>query len=136
MIHMFENKLLALSCLCAVSGMASLQAHAVVSVPLISERNAHWVESAMCSVVLKTQIEAGQPLLPGNPIESMAVLPANCSGNVMEHATVSGGIRYLLQSGFRMTGVSHQTTALRTNPDGKVELLISAIYALERPQLQ
>lgn len=98
------------------------------------DRNAFWVESTVCSVVVKTSIDAVKPLSGGNPIETLAGVKANCTGNMMVQAEVQGGVRLLLQQGFRVTSLSHQITPLRTDGGGNVMLLISAMFTLERPQ--
>lgn len=97
------------------------------------DRNAVLADSAVCTVVIKTSIEASQVLAAGNPIDGLSSMPATCNGNMMMQLVVGGGVRQMLVTGYRLIGVSHQVTALATSPSGKAELLISAVFALERP---
>lgn len=102
---------------------------------------AFWVESSVCTVLVKAPIDAARPLQAGTPIDLLASMPAICTSSVTGQAPVPGGVRSLLVAGFRITAVSHTVSALPvvaaaagTPADGRVELLISAIFALERPQ--
>ena len=96
---------------------------------------AYWIEINTCSVVLRTSIELNQKLQPNTPIDQLSSMPAICTSNVSGQNLVSGGVRNLIGSGHRITGISHQVTVLPTvSTDGKVELLISAIFILEKPQ--
>jgi hypothetical protein len=105
---------------------------AAASIPTV-DQNSYWVENVICTAIVKTNFEASRNLAVGNPIEELVVMPANCSGNMMVKTIVNGGVRQLLQSGFRVVSVSHQVTTLVADPTGKAELLISALFALERP---
>jgi hypothetical protein len=106
---------------------------AVIAPPEV-DRNAFWIESTVCSVVVKTPIDATKPLLAGNPIATLAGITANCTGNMMVQNEVQGGVRLLLQQGYRIRALSHQVTPLHSDAESKVDLLISAIFTLERPQ--
>jgi hypothetical protein len=117
-------------------GTESVALAAAVVAPLAIDGDALWIESAVCSVVVKTPIDATWPLLAGNPIETLVGITTNCTGNMMVQNEIRGGVRLLLRQGFRIRGLSHQVTPLRTDPDGKVELLISAMFTLERPAIK
>ena len=113
---------------------------AVVLGPELQPR-AFWVESSVCTVLVKAPIDATRPLQAGTPIDLLTSMPAICTHSVTGQAPVPGGVRSLLMAGFRITAVSHTVSALPvaaaaagTPADGRVELLISAIFALERPQ--
>lgn len=97
------------------------------------DANSYWVENVVCTSIVKTSIDVSRGLSAGNPIEGLSLMPVNCSGNMMTNTLVSGGVRQMLQSGFRLVSVSHQVTTLATDQTGKAELLISALFALERP---
>jgi hypothetical protein len=101
-----------------------------------ADTKAFWVESTVCTVVVKTPIDAVRPIQAGTPIDLLTSLPAICTSSVTGQNQVQGGIRSLLTAGFRVTGVSHQVAVLSpAGGDGKAELLISAILSLERQQL-
>lgn len=117
----------------AGSANANLRVTTVEQSGASIDRNAVLADSAVCTVVLKTSIEASQALGTGNPIDSLMTMPATCTGNMLTHTQMPGGVRQMLVSGFRLIGVSHQVTTLVTTPTGKAELLISAMFALERP---
>lgn len=104
------------------------QAHAgVINIP------PDWAtESAICTVVLRAPIDASKPLQPSNPMDAMASLPAVCTGNIMQQMTIAGGVRQMMTMNFRVTTVSHQVTPIKSDPDGKTELLITAFYGMER----
>src|ERR1035437_6599690 len=85
------------------------------------DRGAFWIESTVCSVVVKTTIDAVNPLLSGNPVETLAGIPANCTGNMMVQSEIQGGVRLLLQQGFRVTSVSHQITPLLADGGSRSE---------------
>ena len=112
----------------ACAGFASAGAN----IPTV-DQSAYWVENVVCTAVVKTSIEASRNLIAGNPIEALVIMPANCSGNMMANSVVNGGVRQMLQSGFRLVSVSHQVTTLVADQTGKAELLISALFALDRP---
>ena len=96
---------------------------------------AFWVDSTTCSVLLKSPIDASKPLQAGTPLDLLISLPAICTSSVSGQAQVAGGVRSLLVAGFRVTSVSHAVTALPVAPgETRVELLVSALFALERPQ--
>jgi hypothetical protein len=114
------------------TGAANAGATAVGQSGAAIDRNALLVDSVVCTVVLKASIEASQGLGAGNPIDALVTVPATCVGNTMPQTQVGGGVRQMLISGFRQIGVSHQVTTLAVTPSGKAELLISAIFALER----
>ena len=95
--------------------------------------NAFWVDSTICTVVIKTPIEINKPIRSGTPIDQIANMPAICTSNSGQSVS-ENGVRTLLNSGFRVKGVSHSVTALGALADGKVELLLSAVFALERPE--
>ena len=105
------------------------------AVNLTVDKNAPWVESAICSVAIKSELDANKPIQLTSPIDNLVSVPANCTGNVMLRAEVMGGVRSLLVNGWRIANTSHQVTSLRTLPSGQVDLLISGIFVLERPQI-
>ncbi len=100
------------------------------------EASAFWVNTQLCSVVLKTSLDSSKSLQSGTPLDSLLDLPAVCSDGLNNRrANFPTGIRTLLEGGYRMTSVSHQVTPLsHSSKDEKVELLISAIIALEQPR--
>jgi len=106
--------------------------------PLIApvvDRSAFWVDSTVCSVVLKTSVDASKPLAPGTPIDQLSSLGAICISNITGQNQVAGGVRSLLAEGFRVTALSHHVAVLApAAADGRSELLISALFSLERPQ--
>lgn len=105
------------------------------STPTVNNK-AYWVETNICSVVLRAPIETNKTLQASTPIDQLSSLPAVCTSNVTGQNQVAGGVRSLIGVGHRITGVSHQVTALPgVSPDGKVELLISALFSLEKPQV-
>jgi hypothetical protein len=121
--------------LCFVaSGSAS--AEIVVNkknIPL-QDQSAFWVDSSVCTVVVKTSIDTTKGIQVGaTPFDSLTSLPAICISNVGGQTLVPNGVRYLMSMGFRIKSVSHTSTSL-SNMDNKVELLLSALFALERPQ--
>jgi hypothetical protein len=125
---------LAAPALGGVSGMGQ------PGVPELNPR-AFWVDSSICTVVLKVPIDAAKPLAVGTPVDQLSSLPAVCASNVSGQTAVPGGIRSLLGQGFRVTAVSHALTALPGLALGaspgelRAELLITAIFCLERPQM-
>lgn len=125
--------------LLAVLAMAPA-AQAAVLGPELQPR-AFWVESSICTVLVKAPIDVARPLQAGTPIDLLANMAAICTSSVTGQAPVPGGVRSLLVAGFRITAVSHTVSALPVAAtaagapaEGRVELLISAIFALERPQ--
>lgn len=115
-------------------------AQAAVLGPELQPR-AFWVDSSVCTVLVKAPIDVARPLQAGTPIDLLATMPAICTSSVTGQAPVPGGVRSLLVAGFRITAVSHTVSALPVAAsaagapaEGRVELLISAIFALERPQ--
>jgi hypothetical protein len=97
---------------------------------------AYWVETNICSVVLRAPIEPNKTLQANTPIDQLSSLPAVCTSNLTGQNQVAGGVRSLIGVGHRITGLSHQVTALPSiSTDGKVELLISALFSLEKPQV-
>ena len=102
--------------------------------PVEINTQAFRVDSSLCTVVLKTSVEPGKPIQPGTPIDQLASLPAICTSNMTGQSTVPGGVRSQMMNGFRITGVSHSVTPLGLMSDGRQELLISMVVALERPQ--
>lgn len=107
---------------------------ASVIAPTVDAR-AFWVDSTVCSVVLKTSIDAIKPLAPGTPIDQLSSLGAICTSNITGQNLVAGGVRSLLAEGFRVTALSHQVVVLApAGADGRAEVLISALFSLERPQ--
>ena len=105
------------------------------STPTVNNK-AYWVETNVCSVVLRAPIEANKTLQANTPIDQLSSLPAVCTSNVTGQNQVAGGVRSLIGVGHRITSVSHQVTALpNVSTDGKVELLISALFSLEKPQV-
>lgn len=122
----------------ALLGWAA-QAHAGVSniqqqPPIEINTNAFYVDSSVCTVVIKASVEPGKPIQPGTPIDQLASLPAICTSSMTGQNTVQGGVRGQMINGFRVTGVSHAVTPLGLLADGRQELLISMVIALERPQ--
>lgn len=103
----------------------SAGAGAIASSPLT-------VETAVCSVVWKSSYEPSRAIAPANPIESLPYLPALCTSQIMSRAEIRDGVRSLLALGWRAVNTSHQTTMVGTSKDGAAELLISAIFTLER----
>lgn len=91
-----------------------------------------WVESTLCSVVMRAPIDAGKPLQAGNPIDTLVSQPVVCTGNATQQMPMAGGLRLMLSNGFRITSISHQITPIKFDPDGKTELLITALFGLER----
>jgi hypothetical protein len=100
--------------------------------PLGTNQTTQWVESTLCTVVLRAPIDAGKPLQSGNPIEAMASLPVVCTGSIMQQMPIAGGVRQMMTMGFRVTGISHQVTPIKSDADGKNELLITALFTMER----
>lgn len=100
------------------------------------QNRAFWVETAICTVVQRATIEPGRPIQLGTPIDLLPSLPAVCTSNATGQTPVAAGVRSLTVAGFRVTGVSHQVTVLPTplqTVEPRAELLISAIFSLERP---
>lgn len=96
---------------------------------------AFWVDSTICTVLVKAPIDANKPLQAGTPIDLLTSMPAICTSSVTGQVPVPGGVRSLLVAGFRVTAVSHTVSPLpNTAGDSRVDLLISAIFSLERPQ--
>ncbi len=93
-------------------------------------------EAAMCAVVVKASMHPARAVLPNNPIDRLGLMPAVCSGGGMNQSEIPGGIRQLLQAGWRVSHASHQVTNLgaggSTLADGGVELLVSGVFVLER----
>ena len=102
--------------------------------PVEINTNAFYVDSSVCTVVIKASVEPGKPIQPGTPIDQLASLPAICTSSMTGQNTVQGGVRSQMNIGFRITGVSHAVTPLGILSDGRQELLISMVIALERPQ--
>lgn len=97
--------------------------------------NAFWVDTTVCSVVLKTTIDALKSIQQGaTPLDTLAAQPATCSSNITGQTMQAAGVRGLLAAGFRVNSVSHAVTPLHSSADARVELLLSAVFALERPQ--
>jgi hypothetical protein len=90
------------------------------------------VETAICTVVKRGALDLSKPLLPGNPIETIALTPTVCNGQTLLKQDFSDGFRSLLVVGWRVTAISHQVTNLGVGTSGSVELLISAVVTLER----
>jgi hypothetical protein len=90
------------------------------------------VETAICTVVKRGSIDLTKPLLPSNPVETIALSPTVCNGQTLLKQDFSDGFRSLLVIGWRVTAISHQVTNLGVGANGSVELLISAIVTLER----
>lgn len=132
---------IAVFALCAF-GLLALPSRAemrpyVVGPKLVPEQNANafWVDSTVCSVVLKTTIDALKPIQQGaTPLDTLAARPATCSSNITGQTMQAAGVRGLLAAGFRVNSVSHAVTPLYSSADARVELLLSAVFALERPQ--
>ncbi len=109
-------------------------------VPLVPEvsLNAMWAETVVCTVVTKAPIDSSKKLQFGTPIDLITTAPSICTSSITGQAAVNDGVRSLINAGFRITSVSHHVTALPTaTPTGspsQVELLISAIFALQRLQ--
>lgn len=98
---------------------------------------AFWVESSICSIVIKVPIDAAKPLQVGTPFDQLVSLPAICTGNVSGQASVPGGVRSLLATGYRVVAVSHNVSTLPgPSNDSRSEVLITALFSLERPQAQ
>lgn len=90
-------------------------------------------ESAICTSLAKAALNPARSVLPNNPIDRLGLMPAICSGGGMNQAEIPGGVRQLMQSGWRVIQLSHQVTPLGgVNADGNVELLISGVFVLER----
>jgi len=99
------------------------------------DRSAFWVDTTICSVVLKTSIDAIKPLAPGTPIDQLSSLGAICTSNISGQNLVTGGVRSLVAEGYRVTAMSHHVAVLApAAADGRAEVLISALFSLERPQ--
>jgi hypothetical protein len=132
---------LAAFALCAF-GLLALPSRAemrpyVAAPKLVPEQNANafWVDSTVCSVVLKTSIDALKPIQQGaTPLDTLTAQPATCSSNITGQTMQAAGIRALLAAGFRVNSVSHAVTPLHSSTDARVELLLSIVFALERPQ--
>ena len=112
------------------AGVTNLQARPPVEI----NTNAFFVDSSVCTVVIKASVEPGKAIQPGTPIDQLASLPAICTSSMTGQNTVQGGVRGQMINGFRVTGVSHAVTPLGILADGRQELLISMVIALERPQ--
>lgn len=112
------------------AGVAMAQARPPVEI----NTNAFYVDSSICTVVIKVPVEPGKPIQLGTPIDQLATLPAICTSNMTGQNTVQGGVRSQMNIGFRVTGVSHAVTPIGVLTDGRQELLISMVIALERPQ--
>ena len=117
-----------------LAGGASPLAGAAALGPELLPR-AFWVDSTVCTVLVKAPIDTTKPLQTGTPVDLLASLPAICTSSVTGQALVPGGVRSLLVAGFRVTAVSHTVSPLPAAAgDSRVDLLISAIFSLERPQ--
>lgn len=112
------------------AGVAMAQTRAPVEI----NTNAFYVDSSICTVVIKVPVEPGKPIQLGTPIDQLASLPAICTSSMTGQNTVQGGVRSQMNIGFRITGVSHAVTPIGIMTDGRQELLISMVVALERPQ--
>jgi hypothetical protein len=106
------------------------------SFPIIPEQNtrAFFVDTTVCSVVLKTSINAVASIQQGTPIDSLIGQPAICTSSVTGQAQVATGVRQVIGNGFRITGVSHSVTVIGLPTNERSELLLSAVFTLERPQ--
>lgn len=126
--------LCAAACAATAGAAAALPAPGQLIAPVV-DRSAFWVDSTICSVVLKTSVDAAKPLAPGTPIDQLSSLGAICTSNITGQNLVAGGVRSLLAEGFRVTAMSHHVAVLAPAvADGRAEVLISALFSLERPQ--
>lgn len=117
----------------AVTGLLALPAGAAMEVV----PRAFFVDSSICTVLARAPIDTTKPLQAGTPLDLLVSMPTICTSNVSGQTAVQGGVRSLLAAGFRITAVSHQVTPLSSTPgDPRVELLITAVFGLERPQSQ
>ena len=133
-----KNKYLTTDCLIAFLFISNAFANTKLIEPTypVVNNKAFWVETAICSVVLRVPIDTNKALQATTPIDQLSTLPAVCTGNVIGQILVNGGVRSLINSGHRITGLSHQVTVLSAlSSDNKVELLLSALFSLEKPQV-
>jgi hypothetical protein len=105
--------------------------------PIVPEQNnrAFYVDTTICSVVIKTSINPTASIQQGTPVDSLIGQPAICTSSVSGQSQISTGVRQLIGNGFRITGVSHAVTVLGQSTTDRSDLLISAIFTLERPQV-
>jgi hypothetical protein len=89
-------------------------------------------ETAVCTVVKRVSMDLTKPLTTSNPIEGLATLPAVCNGRAMSKLEYGDGIRSLMGTGWTVMSVSHQVTHLGTGSNGSAEMLISAIFSIQR----
>ncbi len=120
-------------------GMPSLSVAAQLaqgsSVAPAVDLTAFWLDTTICSVVLKTSIDAAKPLAPGTPIDQLSSMGAICTSNITGQSLVTGGVRSLLAEGFRVTALSHHVAVLgHAAAEGRSEVLVSVLFSLERPQ--
>jgi hypothetical protein len=118
---------LSIACGACVSSDAALAATEV-------DRDAYWIESAVCTVAIRTAAGAGVAEA-GNALGALTTAPANCTGNQMAQV-VPGGVHTLLQRGFRITTAHHQIVTLPARADGEVAMLVTGLFALERPAIK
>jgi hypothetical protein len=83
-----------------------------------------------CSVGQMVTLQPATSLANPNPIDSMMVMPARCSGVYRNMSDAREGIKGLLMMGYSVQHVSHQVTPLRTKANGEVDLLLSAVFIL------
>lgn len=90
-------------------------------------------ETMYCTTLYKGTAEVGKPLLAGGPLEQLANLPTFCAANGA-NIEQRDGVRGLMAAGWRAISVSHNVAVLSAakEPSDKVELLISAMYILQK----
>jgi hypothetical protein len=98
------------------------------------DRDAYWVESTICTVSIRGAPGSG-PAEAGQSLGTLAAAPAHCTGN-MTTQIVPGGVNTLLQRGFRIKTAHHQIAWLPLRGEGDPTLLVTGLFALERPALR
>ena len=91
-------------------------------------------EFMVCTVTSKSFLESGKPLYLGKtPIDSLKAETASCSSTFSgADNLVAGGVMLLLAQGYRLASASHQVTPLHRDSEGRTELLVTAVFVLER----
>ncbi len=98
------------------------------------DRNAFWIESAVCTVVIKTPASIGVAD-PTAVLGALVSTAASCTGNVMAQI-VPGGVSAMLQRGFRLTTAHHQIVLLPARGEADAAWLVTGLFALERPAVK
>lgn len=99
--------------------------------PTEVDHDAYWIESAVCSMSIRTSAGAE----PGAMLGTLITAPAQCTGNVMAQH-VAGGVQTMLQRGFRVRTAHHQITLLPARADGEAGMLVTGLFTLERPAVK